>query len=79
MAFNGAPPVGRAAAIASPAKTGVAAAATASTNVAPFGYTTAAQADAIQAAANASVADIAALKVAVDALRAALTALGATA
>lgn len=49
-------------------QTATATTSTAATNVTPFGYTTAAQADGVRAAANATVADVAALYATVKAM-----------
>jgi hypothetical protein len=66
-------------AITSPTNAGVAPAGTAATNVTPYGYASAAQADAVRAAVGVLITDMGNMKTAVDAIRAALTGAGLTA
>lgn len=79
VGLNGNAPVAKAGAITSPANASAAVATTASTSVAPFGYTTAAQADSLVTQINNLVTAVANMKVAIDAIRVDIQALGITA
>jgi hypothetical protein len=78
LGINGKAPV-QAVAITTPAQTSAAVVTTAVTQTTPFGYAGATQGNAVATTINQCVVDIAALKVAVDAIRVALTNAGITA
>ena len=78
LGLNGKAPA-QAAAITTPAQTSAAVVTTGVTQTTPFGYVGATQGNAVATTINQCVVDIAALKVAVDLIRVALTAAGITA